>query len=96
MRDILWGEREVRTEKGNLYRISYYLLVESVRCGESILCENYVVKLCVEQEGVSDVVSVPGITTCAGAVGGLLALLERNGVTAVSLRDVLDDWLASA
>jgi hypothetical protein len=95
MRDILWGEREVESENGERYQLPYFLLVESVHCGESIICENYGVKLCVEKDDVLESISVPGITTCAGAIEQFIILLARNCVTAVTLRDVLDDWLAS-
>jgi len=95
MRDIFWGEREVETEHGDLYRLSYHLIVESVPCGDSILCENYGVKLRVEKDSQSETVAVRGITTCAGSIEQLINLLMRNTVTAVTLWDVLDDWISS-
>ena len=53
-------------------------------------CESYGVKI-VGEDG--EEASVPNLTVNAGRIDQLMDLLVRNGVTPVTLRDVVEDWL---
>ena len=53
-------------------------------------CESYGVKV-VGADG--EEASVTNLTVSAGRIDQLMELLVRNGVTPVTLRDVVEDWL---
>ena len=81
MREIFIGERCVENR-----RYGYYLLAES---GEHDW-EHYGVKI----DGGGDGAVLRGITVSQRDIQALGALLVNGSVTPVTLRDVVEDWLA--
>ena len=56
--------------------------------GQTLGCRYYIL---VGEDG--EEASVPNLTVSAGRIDQLMELLVRNGVTPVTLRDVVEDWL---
>ena len=94
LRTVLWNKQQICSEDGNLYDAEYYLLIEEIRTGDHIFCENYGVKICISGGVQSESLAIPRITPSAERATSLLDALSRNFVTPVSLPDILEDWLA--
>lgn len=80
MRRIFVGTGSCGTEK-----LSYYLLAEDV--GEAV--ENYGVQV----DGLGETAAIRCVTLSQVHAQTLADSLMRNGVTPISIRDVVDDWL---
>lgn len=94
MREILWDRRRAYTEEGCAYGAEYYLLVEEIRVGDALLCENYGVKIRVSGGKASEEAAAHGVTPSQAGVTTLLNVLSRNFVTPSALAEILEDWLA--
>ena len=89
MRVLEW-ERSNKTGKASSLRWRYYLLVEDIEV-EGFHCESYGVLL--ENAVTGEESRVRHVTVNAHQAVELLDILVRGGVTPVTLRDVIEDWL---
>lgn len=90
MREIFAGSRTEKDEKGIQLRFDYYILVGEMDVGR-FFCESYGVK--VTQRGTPSLCAIPDVTTSAARIDSLMELLMKNGVTPISLPEVVQDWL---
>ncbi len=82
MRELLLERQE-----GCGYR--YSILVDEMEAG-GLSCESYGLKA----EGPDgSCVEIPHITVSAARIDALVELVQRNQVSPVILRDVVEDWL---
>lgn len=79
MRKICFGQSECRGAA-----VCYYLVVE-----ETAEVERYGLQVRFEKEAET----VPDITSSQRQIQVLLAAMVRGGVTPVTARDVVEDWL---
>lgn len=90
MRELLIVSKEAGTD-GLQQGCDYYIVIDQMDGGDgAFACESYGVKI-VDASGEEAV--VPNITVSISRIDELLELLQRNSVTPVALRDVVDDWL---
>ncbi len=92
MRNLHWESRTVEDCTGHPLSLNYDLLVEEVPCGDSLLLENYGIRV---TDSAGGCVALPGITVIRRDIEALLSLMYRNTVTPTAARDVTEDWLAS-
>lgn len=90
MRELLVDTRCQTGEDGRTVDCRYYILVGEMAMSGGMSCESYGVKV-VGADG--EEASVTNLTVSAGRIDQLMELLVRNGVTPVTLRDVVEDWL---
>ncbi len=90
MRDLFLKTLTLLDESGAARRYDYYITVDQVKMGQ-LPCESYGVKI-VEQGGGEAAVAAH-VTCSQSRIDELSELLLRNGVTPVTLKDVVCDWL---
>lgn len=90
MRELLVDTCRETGEDGRSHGYRYYILVGEMAVSGGLACESYGVKV-VGEDG--EEAAVPDITTSTSRIDALMELLIRNGVSPVTLRDVIDDWL---
>ena len=91
MKNLHWQSCTAQDCAGSPLNLEYDLLVEEVPCGESLLLENYGIRI---TSSSGDSVTLPGITPVRREIEALLGLMWRNSVTPTTARDVALDWLA--
>ena len=94
MKEILWDRKEVSLEEYDALQAEYYLLIDEIKIGETLFCENYGIKLRLWGDGTEELAMVPCVSPNAKQMTVLMNLLSQNVVTPTTLSDVLDDWLA--
>lgn len=90
MRELLVDTRQETGEDGRTMGYRYYILVGEMAVSGGLACESYGVKV-VGEDG--EEASVPDLTVSPARIDQLMELLVRNGVSPVTLRDVVEDWL---
>lgn len=90
MRELYVGSRTAEDTGGRQYRFHYYVLIGEISTGQ-FFCESYGVKI--TQADTDNQCAVPGITTSAARIDGLMERLLANCATPVNLPDVVADWL---
>ena len=88
-REILVDTRLLTDAQGRVREYSYFVLVGEMDVG-NFSCEAYGVMI---RETGGESAALPGLTVSAARIDELAGLLVRGGVTPVTLRDVVDDWL---
>ncbi len=88
-REILVDTRRLTDAQGRVREYSYFVLVGEMDVG-NFSCEAYGVMI---RETGGESAALPGLTVSAARIDELAGLLVRGGVTPVTLRDVVDDWL---
>lgn len=58
-----------------------------------LICENYGIAICMENEDFKESIEVPNITADQTRIFDLLILLSEHQVTPTTAMDVIDDWL---
>ncbi len=95
MKEILWDEKELCSDECDILRTEYYLLIEEIQVGDTLLCENYGIRLCLlHGDHPEESVAVSCVSPDSKKITKLMDLLIRNLVTPITLADVLEDWLA--
>ena len=89
MQELFLQTVELTDQTGTVRHYDYSILIGEMDVG-SYACESYGFKVA-EQGG--EQASIPNITCSAARIDELSDLLVRNGVTPVTLSDVLSDWL---
>ena len=89
MQELFLQTVELTDQTGTVRHYDYSILIGEMDVG-SYACESYGFKVA-EQGG--EQASIPNITCSASRIDELSDLLVRNGVTPVTLSDVLSDWL---
>ncbi len=89
MRELLIVSKEMGAN-GLRHSCDYYIVIDQMEGNGVFACESYGVKI-VGPDGEEAV--IPNITVSISRIDELLELLQRNSVTPVALRDVVDDWL---
>ncbi len=89
MRELFLQTVALPDETGAIRSYDYSILIDEMDVGP-YSCESYGVKVA-EQGGAE--ASAPHITCSAARIDELCDLLLRNGVTPITFRDVLSDWL---
>ncbi len=89
MRELLVSSG-AQGEDGSRRECDYYIIVDEMEIDGAPACESYGIKV-VGWDGEEAV--IPHITISIPRIDELVELLQRNGVTPVTLRDVVDDWL---
>lgn len=77
-------------EQGRARSYEYSILVDELDTG-AFSCESYGLKI--EEKGSGHSCAVPHITTSIARIDRLSGLVMAGGVTPVTLRDVVMDWL---
>ena len=88
-REILVDTRRLTDAQGRVREYSYFVLVGEMDVG-NFSCEAYGVMI---RETGGESAALPGLTVSAARIDELAGLRVRGGVTPVTLRDVVDDWL---
>ena len=88
-RKILLDTRRLTDAQGRVREYSYFSLVGE-KCVGSFSCEAYGVMI---RETGGESAALPDLTVSPARIDELAGLLLRGGVTPVTLRDVVDDWL---
>ncbi|MGI6497631.1 MAG: DUF6514 family protein [Oscillospiraceae bacterium] len=94
MKEILWDEKEMWSDEYDILKTKYYLLVEEIQVGDTLLCENYGIRLCLHGTHAEESVTVSCVSPDMKRITSLMDLLSQNLVTPIALLDVLEDWLA--
>lgn len=89
MRELHVKTVVLEDELGRNRCYEYAILIDEMRVG-SFPCESYGLKVS-EQGGAR--CAVPNITVSAGRIDELCELVIAGGVTPVTLKDVVEDWL---
>ena len=89
MRELFLQTLKLPDESGAIRSYDYTILIDEMDVGP-YSCESYGIRVA-EQGGAE--ASVPNVTCSAARIDELSNLLLRNGVTPITLRDVLSDWL---
>jgi len=89
MRELLVSSG-AQGEDGSHQGCDYYIVVDEMEIDGAPACESYGIKV-VGWDGEEAV--IPHITISIPRIDELVELLQRNGVTPVTLRDVVEDWL---
>ena len=90
MRELLVENGQTEGKQNDTCKYRYFILVGEMCLGEGFSCESYGVKVVGENGEES---SLPDITVSTRRIDELMALLIRNQVSPVTLRDVVEDWL---
>lgn len=83
--------QHVQTELGGDLDLQYYITVDDLMVGESLLCESYGAMICNLSSGVSE--SVRNITTSAAHIEHIVGILHTHSVTPETLFDVIIDMI---
>ena len=89
MRELFLQTLKLPDESGAIRSYDYAILIDEMDVGP-YSCESYGIRVA-EQGGAE--ASVPNVTCSAARIDELSNLLLRNGVTPITLQDVLSDWL---
>ncbi len=90
MRELFLQSLELEDEQGRLRSFDYYITIDEMDVGP-YACEGYGIKI-VEQGGGQAAVA-PHVTCSIARIDELSELILRNGVTPLTLKDVISDWL---
>ena len=90
MRELFLKQLTLTDEKGRAREYEYSILIDEMDVGP-FSCESY--GLSVREQGSGAVCAVPHITTSISRIDELCELVLAGGVTPVTLRDVVNDWL---
>lgn len=90
MRELLFQTKDLEDEQGSVRRYEYSILVDAMDVGP-FSCESYGLKI--EERGSGSVCEIPHITCSIPRIDELCRLVTAGGVTPVTLRDVVEDWL---
>ncbi len=90
MRELFLGTRAVTDTSGAPRRYDYSILIDD-EGGAPFFCENYGLR--VAEQGSGEECRVPNITCSISRIDELSELVVKGGVTPVTLRDVVADWL---
>lgn len=93
MRRVLFNEVVVQDEYGTDITLQYYLLVDSLSCGDEVVCESYGIFVLSSSDRYFTEESVPNVTTNAEQIYSLLELVHTHSVMPGMLKDVLVDVL---
>ena len=89
MRDLFLKQLTLTDENGQLRDYDYFITIDEMDVGR-FSCEGYGIRI-EERDGCR--AAVHGITTSIARIDELSELILRNGVTPVTLADVVSDWL---
>lgn len=90
MRDLFLKTLRLSDELGTVHSYDYYITIDEMDVGR-FACESYGVKI-VDRDG-GGTAAVPHVTCSQERIDELCQLVVDNGVTPVTLRDVVADWL---
>lgn len=90
MRKLYVDTSAFRDEWGREYCYDYHIVIDEMDVG-AFSCESY--GLQVKERGSGETCTIPNITCSISRIDELCALAVKGGVTPVTLRDVIDDWL---
>ena len=90
MRELFVDTASFRDEQGRERRYDYHIVIDEMDVGR-FTCESY--GLCVREQGNGASCTVANITCSIPRIDELCALAVRLGVTPITLRDVVEDWL---
>ena len=91
MRELYIGREEAEGEEGNKYRFDYYILIDQVTVEGDFFCESYGIKIL--SPDTREAAEIPNITVSISRIDDLAERMLRNGVSPVTARDVVEDWL---
>ncbi len=89
MRELFLKTLELTDQAGKQRRYEYSILIDEMDVGP-FACESYGIK--VAEKG-GEAISIPNLTCSVARIDELSELLLRNGVTPITVSDVVQDWL---
>ena len=97
MREMIIAEEQLTLENGTDCLLSYYVVISEVSSDESLILENYGVKIVMRSvergNECIDEAAAMNITGNAFKIFELACLLSKNNVTPMSLMDVVIDYI---
>lgn len=90
MKELLIRTITLKDQQGSLRTYEYSILIDEMSVGP-FSCESYGLR--VAELGSGEECEVPHITTSISRIDELSELVVAGGVTPVTLRDVVSDWL---
>lgn len=90
MRELFLRTLTLKDERGAAHSYDYYVIIDEMDVGP-FSCESYGIRI--EEQGGGASALAPHVTCSIARIDELSELILRNGVTPLSLHDVVSDWL---
>ncbi len=90
MRDLFLKSLSLTDESGVRRSYDYYITIDEMEVG-AYACESYGIRITRQDGGESE--AVHNVTCSIARIDELCELVVGSGVTPLTLRDVISDWL---